>query len=122
MKIYSYLKYVDYPKVNERIDRITCPYLRYKHPRMARPYKVPFGNCFMWIICIFGIIASLLTILIGYFPPAQLKVGNIFFYESFLILGFGLFYAIPLLLYAFRRRSWRLDKASGDKILAASDG
>jgi len=84
-------------------------YLRYKRPKVARPYKVPFNNIGMWVICVAGIIASLCAILIGYFPPSQIKVGNIVFYESFLIIGFGLFYAIPLLLYRFRKRSWRLE-------------
>lgn len=93
-------------------------YLRYKRPRIVRPYKVPFGNFGMWVVCIAGIIASLLTIIIGYFPPAQIKVGNIAFYESFLILGFALFYAIPLLLYKFRRHSWRLAKAKSAVLLS----
>lgn len=83
-------------------------YLRYKHPRIKRAYKVPFGNFGMWIICIAGIIASIFTIGIGYFPPAQIKIGGMVFYESFLIIGFILFYTIPLLLYKFRRRSWKL--------------
>jgi len=92
-------------------------YLRYKRPKIARPYKVPCGNFGMWVICIAGIIASLFTISIGYFPPTQIKVGNIVFYESFLIVGFGVFYAIPLLLYKFRKRSWRLDKTASAEIL-----
>jgi amino acid transporter len=92
-------------------------YLRYKRSSIARPYKVPCGNFGMWIICIAGIIASLFTILIGYFPPSQIKIGNIVFYESFLIVGFGLFYAIPLLLYRFRKRSWRLGKAESAEVL-----
>ncbi|MGD9153293.1 MAG: amino acid permease [Gammaproteobacteria bacterium] len=93
-------------------------YLRYKHPKVTRPYKVPFSNLGMWIICVAGIIAALFVILIGYFPPAQIKIGNIIFYESFLILGFGLFYAIPLLLYKFRRHSWRLAKTESAALLS----
>jgi putative glutamate/gamma-aminobutyrate antiporter len=92
-------------------------YLRYKRPEVARPYKVPCRNFGMWVICIAGIIASLFIIFIGYFPPSQIKVGNIVFYESFLILGFGVFYAIPLLLYRFRKRSWRLGKTESIELL-----
>ena len=69
-------------------------YLRYKHPKVKRAYKVPFGNIGMWIICIAGIIASIFTIGIGYFPPDQVDVGGIAFYESFLVIGFVMFYTI----------------------------
>jgi glutamate:GABA antiporter len=83
-------------------------YLRYKRPNVKRSYKVPCGNFGMWIICLAGIISSLLMIVIAYWPPSQIKVGNMVFYESFLIAGFIVFYSIPLLLYKFRRRSWKL--------------
>jgi putative glutamate/gamma-aminobutyrate antiporter len=83
-------------------------YLRYKHPRVKRAYKVPFGNVGMWIVCLAGIAASLFTILIGYFPPSQINVGSMIFYEAFLVIGAVVFYAIPLLLYKFRKRSWKL--------------
>jgi len=92
-------------------------YLRYKRPKVMRPYKVPCGNIGMWIICIAGLIASVFIIVIGYFPPTQIKVGNLVFYESFLIIGFVLFYAIPLLLYKFRRSSWRMRRAEGAQLL-----
>jgi amino acid transporter len=92
-------------------------YLRYKHPKVKRAYKVPFGNIGMWVICIAGLMASIFTIGIGYFPPAQLHIGSIAFYESFLIIGFVLFYTIPLLLYKFRKRSWRLKKSDSEELL-----
>lgn len=86
-------------------------YLRYKRSKVDRPYKVPFGNAGMWTICVAGIIASIFTIMIGFFPPAQFHVGGILFYESFLITGFVAFYSIPLLIYKFRKKSWKLAKA-----------
>ncbi len=79
-------------------------YLRYKHPDVERAYKVPFGNVGMWIICCLGIFASLFTVFIGYFPPDGVKIGSIGFYESFLIVGLVVFYALPILLYRLRRR------------------
>lgn len=82
--------------------------LRYKHPRVHRAYKVPFGNWGMWGIGVAGIIASVVTIGIGYLPPSQVDIGSLKFYESFLIIGAVVFYAFPLLLYEFKRRSWKL--------------
>ena len=81
--------------------------LRYKHPKVHRAYKVPFGNVGMWVICIAGIIASVFTVLIGFVPPTQIDVGNIIFYELFLIVGFVGFYLFPLVVYKMRKRSWR---------------
>ena len=75
---------------------------------MQRTFKVPFGNFGMWIVCGAGIIASLFTVLIGFVPPAQVAVGNIKFYEAFLILGFVGFYLMPLLIYKLRRKSWKM--------------
>ncbi len=92
-------------------------YLRYKHPLIKRPYKVPFGNLGMWVICIAGIIACLFTVVIGYFPPDQLNIGSLAFYETFLIVGFVFFYTFPLLLYKFRKSSWKLNKTVGAELL-----
>jgi amino acid transporter len=81
--------------------------LRYKYPRIERAYKVPFGNFGMWVICVAGIIASVVVIGIGYFPPSQINIGSVKFYEIFLITGFVVFYSIPLIIYKLRRRSWK---------------
>ncbi len=93
-------------------------WLRYKHPRIKRTYKIPFGNFGIWVVGIFGIIASLFTLLIGYFPPTQFDIGSIVFYEAFLIIGFIVFYSIPLVIYKLRKRSWKLAKPIGDELLA----
>lgn len=82
-------------------------YLRYKYPQVHRAYKIPFGNTGIWITGVLGILASLFTIIIGYYPPAQINIGSIKFYETFLIGGFGVFYLVPLLIYRYRKKSWR---------------
>jgi amino acid transporter len=80
--------------------------LRYSHPQIKRAYKVPFGNVGMWVVCLSGISVSLFTVLIGFVPPSQIDVGNIKFYELFLITGFVGFYLFPLIIYRLRKRSW----------------
>lgn len=79
-------------------------YLRYKKPEVKRSYKVPFGNIGMWIVGVAGIIASAFTIMIGFIPPSQISIGNIFFYEAFLVVGFFGFYLIPMIIYRLTKR------------------
>lgn len=81
--------------------------LRYKHPRVPRAYRVPFGNFGMWAISIIGILMSFVIILIGYLPPTQINIGSLKFYETFLISGFIIFYLLPMIIYVFHRRSWK---------------
>ena len=77
--------------------------LRYKHPEIKRVYRVPFGNFGMWVVSIAGILACLFSVLIGYVPPSQVAVGNLVFYEGFLIIGFVGFYLASFIIYRLQR-------------------
>lgn len=81
--------------------------LRYSHPKVYRPYKVPFGNVGMWLIVILGTLASLFAITIGFIPPSQLVTGNLFFYEMFLIVGLFVMCVIPLIIYQCKKPAWK---------------
>ena len=80
--------------------------LRYKKPEVKRTYKVPGGHLGMWIVAGLGFLSSLAAILIGFVPPGQLDTGNIFFYESFLILGTLLLTLAPFIILLFKKKSW----------------
>ncbi len=80
--------------------------LRYTEPGVARAYKVPGGKLGMWLVTGVAVAAAAFTIAIGYFPPAQLQTGNVFFYDAFLVLGMVIVFAVPLLVYQFRRPGW----------------
>jgi amino acid transporter len=80
--------------------------LRYTEPDVARAYKVPGGKLGMWLVTVVAVAAAAFTIAIGYFPPAQLQTGNVFFYDAFLVLGMVIVFAVPLLVYQFRRPGW----------------
>jgi putative glutamate/gamma-aminobutyrate antiporter len=83
-------------------------YLRYKRPEVKRAFKIPGGKLGIWMVGGIGIIASVFTILIGFIPPAQIPVGNVFVYEFLLIIGFVLACLLPFYIY-------RLRKTSGEK-------
>lgn len=72
--------------------------LRYSQPNQPRAYKIPGGNIGMWVVASLGIICCVATILIGFVPPTQIPIGNIYLFETFLIGGLILFVLIPWLL------------------------
>lgn len=69
--------------------------LRYSQPDQPRAYKIPGGKPVMWLVSGAGIICCLLAMFIGFIPPTQIPIGNIYFFESFLIVGLFIFVVIP---------------------------
>ncbi|MDN3508379.1 MAG: amino acid permease, partial [Simkaniaceae bacterium] len=81
--------------------------LRYKSPNTPRPYKIPGGNAGMWITSIIGLAAVTFCFIVGFYPPESLQIENLFFFEAFLIIGIALFCAIPFIILAFKKKSWK---------------
>ncbi len=61
--------------------------LRIKYPEVKRSFKTPGGKIGLWVFCLMGLGTCIFIILIGFIPPAQISVGNIWIYESILIIG-----------------------------------
>lgn len=78
--------------------------LRYTKPEIARAYKIPGGKVGMWIVAGVGILISLGALIVGFIPPAQLEVGSLLFYESFLVLGLGISTAIPFVCMQLQKK------------------
>ena len=85
-------------------------YLRYKKPQVHRAYRIPYGNTGMWIVCLLGIFSSILAASLGFFPPSQLKTGNIMRYEIILSMGSIVLCLPPLLIYIFKNKIIRIKK------------
>lgn len=83
--------------------------LRYTRPHVPRAYRIPHPHKGMWLVASIGLLASLFAFFISFVPPAQLHIGNIYFYESFLIGGLAIMIAIPLIIYACRKPSWMIN-------------
>jgi putative glutamate/gamma-aminobutyrate antiporter len=81
--------------------------LRYTQPNVPRTYKIPGGKVGMWIVAGIGIVSSILTLIIGFFPPDQIPIGNIFFYVLFLVLGVILACLAPSIILLFQKPSWK---------------
>lgn len=81
--------------------------LRYSHSHVERPYKIPYRMHGIWFVASLGIISSIFAFFMCFIPPAQLEVGNLIFFESFLILGIAVMSLIPYLIYKRRHPSWQ---------------
>lgn len=72
--------------------------LRYSKPDHPRGYTIPGGNIVMWLISGMGMICCIAAMIVGFIPPSQIPIGNVFFFEAFLVGGLILFVLIPWLL------------------------
>ncbi len=80
--------------------------LRYKKPDVVRAYKVPGGKVGIWIVCGLGFLTSAFTFFIGFFPPAQIQVGNVYFYLSSLLGGVVFLCMGPYIILLFKTAKW----------------
>ncbi len=78
--------------------------LRYKYPEVKRAFVVPGGKPGLWIACLAGIISCMTTIVIGFFPPEQIPVGNLVVYELIIISGIVLGCLLPVLIFYLNSR------------------
>lgn len=83
-------------------------YLRYKKPDVPRAYKIPGGNAGVWIIGLLGLFSCTSAIFLGFVPPAQLLVGNIFIYEAILIAGIIGLCSPPIIIFYWKKPEWKL--------------
>lgn len=74
--------------------------LRYKHAHVMRAYRIPGGLLGIWIVCGAGILTCFGAILLGFFPPSQIAVGNVIKYEAILVVGILVCCLLPLILYS----------------------
>lgn len=73
--------------------------LRYKHKHVKRAYRIPGRSWGIWVVCGVGIVTCLSAIVLGFLPPSQIAVGNVFRYEAILITGILSCLFLPIILY-----------------------
>ena len=82
--------------------------LRYTKPHIPRLYQIPHPHKGMWVIACTGLTSSILAFFIAFFPPSQINVGNLYFFEGFLIISLLIMMGIPLVIHEFRKPQWKL--------------
>lgn len=81
--------------------------LRYKQPDKPRPFRLgKKGNGLVWVIGGLGFAASLIAYAFSFIPPDQIKVGSPTVYVIILVALVALFYAIPNIIYQFKKPDW----------------
>ncbi|MCM1332369.1 MAG: amino acid permease [Bacteroides sp.] len=81
--------------------------LRRTQPNKQRGFKVPGGNLGKWIVSIVGMAGAILALVLSYIPPAQISTRSPVVYVGIIVIGVGVFVALPLVVYANRKPSWR---------------
>lgn len=82
--------------------------LRYKMPKASRPFAIGRNsNGLIWIVAGIGFLGALLAFVLSFIPPSQINTGSNTVWFTVLILGCVIFVAIPLIIYALRRPSWK---------------
>ncbi len=77
--------------------------LRYKFPLERRPFKIPGGNLGMWIVSMLGVIGTIITLIVGFFPPDGIEVGGKLHYEAVFSIGIVVMIAPVVLLYVYKK-------------------
>ena len=72
-----------------------------------RPFRLGKGNGLMWLIGVVGFCGSLLAFVLSFVPPSQIATGSNKVWYSVLIVGCIVMVAIPYIIYAMRKPSWR---------------
>ena len=88
-------------------------YLRYNMKEANRPFRIGSkGNGLIWLIAGVGFLGSLLAFVLSFIPPGQIAVGSNAMWYSVLVIGCIVVVAVPLIIYAMRKPSWKDESAA----------
>lgn len=74
--------------------------LRFKQSVERRSgFVIPGGTIGIILVCGAGLLAAMVTLVIGFIPPSAINVGSVQQYEAFLVVGLLLMTVIPCYLY-----------------------
>lgn len=81
--------------------------LRTTRPDLPRAYHVPGGLVGMWIVGGIGFLGVTFALIVGFFPPTNLPVGNPVLYVGLVAFGMIFFVGLPLIIQLFKKPSWK---------------
>ncbi len=86
--------------------------LRYTHPHISRPYRVPGGNWGIWLLGGIGMLTAISCFTIGFIPPSALPF-SLQSFERLMIIAVTLALLVPLGIWFLHRNN--IKHASPDK-------
>lgn len=78
-------------------------YLRFKDKISHRPYSIPGGNFGILLVAGAGILGSVVTVIVGFFPPEGINVGSWDRYDALILAGLILM-CLPPVISIFRQQ------------------
>jgi len=81
--------------------------LRLTRPDLPRTYKIPGGVVGMGLVAGLGLLGVSFALVVGFFPPSNLPVGNPGLYVGLVAGGMVVFIGAPLLIHALKKPAWR---------------
>lgn len=89
--------------------------LRMAQPDLPRAYKVPGGLMGMFIIGGIGFLGVTFALIVGFFPPSNLPVGNPALYVTLVAAGMVIFVGAPLVIQMFKKPGWKQDSTAKEQ-------
>jgi amino acid transporter len=80
--------------------------LRYKRPRLERPFVVPGGKSGIWVVAGVGFLGAAFALVTSFFPPTLLPIGTPVTYVMLVAGGTVVLGGLPILLFQIRRKNW----------------
>ncbi len=84
--------------------------LRFTKPDLPRAYKVPGGHFGLCTVAGIGFLGVAFALVVGFFPPSQLPVGNPTLYVGLVAAGLIVFGGLPMLIQSMKKPEWRKNK------------
>ncbi|WP_320171038.1 amino acid permease [Maridesulfovibrio sp.] len=81
--------------------------LRYTQPDLPRTYMVPGGFYGLCAVAGIGLLGVCFALVVGFFPPTNLQVGNPALYVGLVAGGLIVFVGLPLLINAMKKPEWK---------------
>ena len=84
--------------------------LRYTRPDLPRTYQVPGGLFGLCAVAGIGLLGVSFALVVGFFPPTNLKVGDPALYVGLVAAGMVVFVGLPLLINKMKKPNWKRDE------------
>lgn len=87
-------------------------------------YHIPLGITFKCIVAAVGLIVSIMSFIISFFPPSNIPGGHTGEYETILTVGYLIVLILPFIIYEFRDKKNAVETIANEHITTenAPDG
>ncbi len=81
--------------------------LRITRPDLPRSYKIPGGIYGMCFVAGLGLLGVIFSLVVGFFPPSNLPIGNPAMYVGVVAAGMIIFVSLPMIIHACKKPTWK---------------